>query len=345
MRIEELWLEMEREAGGATQPGWLTRFALPSPALPLLVALDLNGTRRALLLPVPINAVPARRDWPDCKGLEIFTVVIAGQPHLGVRLHDRSTADVFGALAEDVAPRVAQSGSPNLAASVLLGRLRRWQKFLEAGTAGLTPAEHRGLYGELHCLRKHLLAVLGPQAVMGWRAPLATHQDFQYALAAVEVKTTAAKQPQMVRVTSERQLDTTGIRALFLHAVVVDERDVEEAVSGPGETLPGLIQYLREILGDESLLAEAFEDALLKAGYLNAHAEKYSNRRFAVRKELTFRIKEGFPAIVERDLPQGTGNVAYDLSLAACQPFSVDPTEMATEIALPPGPIRKMQGA
>jgi hypothetical protein len=33
----------------------------------------------------------------------------------------------------------------------------------------------------------------------------------------VEVKTTAAKQPQSVRITSERQLDDTGVGALFLH--------------------------------------------------------------------------------------------------------------------------------
>src|SRR5689334_12963721 len=156
MRIEQLWKDMETEAATSGVSGWLTRFALPSPAQPLLVALDVAAGRRALLLPLPAQAIPPRKDWPDCSGLEIFKVVLSGQPHLGVQLTDRSAADVFNALAEDVAPRVAQLADARAAASALLGRLRRWQKFLQAAGSGLTPPAHRGLYGELHTLRTHL---------------------------------------------------------------------------------------------------------------------------------------------------------------------------------------------
>jgi hypothetical protein len=342
MRIEQLWQDMETEAANAGVAGWLIRFALPSPALPLLVALEVTQRRRALLLPMSTNAIPPRRDWPECGGLEIFTVALSGQPHLGVRLVDQSASDVFNALAEDVAPRVAQSANARAAASALLGRLRRWQKFLQAGTSGLTPSAHRGLYGELHTLQTHLMPALGPIAVTGWRAPSASHQDFQFAAAAVEVKTTSAKQPQAVRITSERQLDITGITALFLHIVVLDERDVEATDSIAGESLPQLIRRLRQSLANTGLAAEAFEDALLDAGYLDAHAEKYASRYFALREELTCQIRDGFPAIVERNLPVGTGNVAYDLSLVACRPFAVHSGEMVKAIAQQPGAIRNV---
>jgi hypothetical protein len=342
MRIDELWQEMEDDARASGRAGWLTRFALPSPALPLLVALDVTDNRRALLLPLSANAIPARRDWPDCQGLEIFTVALSGQPHFGIRLSDRSAADVFNALAEDVAPRVARSPNAQSAASVLLGRLRRWQKFLTAGGSTLTPIQQRALYGELYTLSTHLMPVLGDAAVMGWRAPTASHQDFQFASGAIEVKTSSAKQPQTVRITSERQLDTTGIPALFLHIVVLDERDVEGQNSQAGQTLPALVQQLRERLNEAPLAQEAFKDALLDAGYLDVHSGKYNNRYFAVREQVTCRIRPGFPAIVEKQLPNGTGNVAYDLSLVACRPFAVDTSEMAGAIQLPPGPVRRM---
>ncbi len=99
MRIEALWQELEVEAHAGNPGAWLTRFALPQPAQPLLVALETASSRRALLLPLPKAAVPARREWPDCRGLEVFSAVLSGQAHLGVRLRDPVCADVFAALA------------------------------------------------------------------------------------------------------------------------------------------------------------------------------------------------------------------------------------------------------
>lgn len=324
MRIEEIWCELETEAQTGRPSAWLTRFALPQPAQPLLVALETGTHRRALLLPVPKAAIPARRDWPNCRGLEVFSVALSGQAHLGVRLCDLACADVFAALAEDVAPRVAAAANARTAAKALLDRLRRWQKFLAAGVAGLSPEQQRGLYGELHMMRAHLLPSLGAAvAVTGWRAPLAAHQDFQFATGAVEVKTTSAKQPQSVRITSERQLDDTGIPALFLQVVVLDERVVEPDGIVRGETLPDIVRLLRQELQPDARTAETFDDRLLEAGYLDADAPRYENRRFTLREEHTFRVRRGFPRLVEQDLALGVGDVSYALSLAACETFSV----------------------
>lgn len=336
MRIEQLWREMEMEAEAGSPAAWLTRFAQPQPAPPLLVALDVAGNRRALLLPLPRALVPGRREWPVCRGLEMFSVALAGQAHLGVRLRDAACADVFTALAEDVAARVAATTGARAAAAALLGRLRRWQKFLAAGTGGLSAEQQRGLYGELHTLRSHLLPGLGAElAVAGWRAPQAAQQDFQYPTGAVEVKTTTAKQPQAVRVTSERQLDDTGIRALFLHVVVLDEREVELGTAGGGECLPGVVTDLRSRLASEPTALELFDDQLLEAGYLDADVPRYEGRRFTLRQELTFRVQRGFPRLVERSLPAGIGDVNYALSLAACAPWAVTVDAMLTLLAQP----------
>lgn len=337
MRIEALWKELESEAKHGSNVSWLTRFALPQPAHPLLVALEVAVARRALLLPLPKAVIPLRRQWPNCRGLEIFSIALNGQPHLGVRLRDTANADVFTALADDVAPRVATAVSARAAAKALLDRLRHWQKFLAAGTAGLTVEQQRGLYGELHTLGIHLLPSLGVSGVAGWRAPLATHQDFQFASGAIEVKTTSAKQPQAVQITSERQLDDTGIPSLFLHIVVVDEREVEGNVPGTGESLPGKVRCLRDALKSDACAAETFDDRLLDAGYLDADAPRYDGRRFTVRKEQTFKVHGGFPRLVERDLPIGVGDVGYAISLAACEPFKVPTATAVAAVSLGEG--------
>jgi len=336
MRIEELWREMEVEAETGDAPAWLTRFALPQPSQPLLIAMETSANRRALLLPLPRIAIPSRREWPRCRGLEVFSVVIAGHPHLGVRLLDSSCADVFTALAEDVASRVAAAADPRAMAASLLGRLRRWQKFLAAGAAGLSLEQQRGLYGELHMLREHLLPGLGAEAaVAGWLAPQRTHQDFQLASGAVEVKTTTAKQPQSVRIASERQLDSAGIPALFLHVVVLDEREVESVLPVVGEGLPDVVRDLRQQLRTTAAAAETFEDRLLDAGYLEADAPRYEHRRFALRGEHTYRVRSSFPRLVETNLPTGIGDVSYALSLAACEPFATSIEDMVARLRKP----------
>ena len=321
MTIEQLWLEMEAEAGANV--AWLTRFARPQTGHPLLVALEQTTRARALLVPVSKAALPPRREWPECRGLELISVALGSQPHLGVRLRDPACADVFTALAEDVAPRVASASGAKQAAAELLGRLRQWQQFLTAARETLSIEAQRGLWGELHVLRTHLLPALGPAAtVSGWKASAAAHQDFQFSGGAVEVKTTAAKQPQSVRITSERQLDDTGVGALFLHVVVVDEREVPAGGTVPGQSLPALIADVRAGLSADLIALAAFNDRLLDRGWLDTHASRYEGRRWTVRGERTYQVRRGFPRLVEVDLPAGVGDVNFAVSLAACEPFA-----------------------
>jgi hypothetical protein len=274
-----------------------------------------------------------RREWPTCRGLEIFSVAIAGVSHLGVRLTDATNADVFTALAEDIAPRIAAAASEKAAGLALLDRLRRWQKFLAARSVDFSVERQRGLYGELHVLRRWIVPAFGATtSIACWRAPQASHQDFQLSGGAIEVKTTTAKQPQTVRITSERQLDDTGIRALYLVVVVLDEREIEGAPAEVGETLPGMVADLRRQLAIERLSREAFDDRLLDLGYLDADAPHFESRRFALRTEHIFHVRQNFPRILESALAPGVGDVSYALSLAACGSFAVSASSMISSI-------------
>jgi hypothetical protein len=230
-----------------------------------------------------------------------------------------------------------------LAAAELFGRLKLWQQFLKAWQDGMGPEARRGLWGELHFLHAHLLSVLdAPIAVKSWKAGTAAHQDFQFLQAAAEIKTTAAKQPQSIRITSERQLDETGVGALFLHVVIVDEREVPPTAGAPGQSLPSLVAALRTVLGHDAPTLSLFNDLLFHRGWLDEHAPRYDSYRLSVRNELSYRVQSGFPRLIESSLPSGVGDVNFALSLAACVPFAIPLSEMletlATVCDAPPRP-------
>lgn len=330
MTIEAQWTTLEAEAGGRVNDTWRMRLARPVGGHPLFAAV--SGGQRALLLRSVASAIPPRSNWPSCTGLDVLALSLDGHAYLGVMLKETRFADVFAALAEDLTRRIdAAEPEPATAVGVFLGQLRRWQRFLASKAEGLSPAEQRGLWGELHLLQTVLLPTLGPiTAMAGWKGPEGAHQDFQYESAWVEVKTTLAKQPQSVRITSERQLDDTHGPALFLHVFAL------EAQASGGDTLPLRVAALRAALVSTPAAREVFEDALLSAGYRDLDASRYASPGYAVRRAETFRVAPDFPRIIEGPLPAGVGDVSYALDLVSCIPFATTTNALASVLTNQP---------
>ena len=334
MRIDDLWQALESGAGAKPKRGahiaggWLLRLARPDAGHPLFLAVERTTRRRALLLRTTRASIPARREWPACRGLEVFTLLVEDTAHLGVVLKEPRYADVFTALAEDLARRVASAVTPTAQVRALLGGLARWQKFLAAGTEGLSDETQRGLWGELHFLRDGLLPEFGEDvSVTAWQGHLAAHQDFLFPAGAVEVKTTSGKAPHVVRIASERQLDGRGLPALYLRHFALAVRD------GAGETLPAMVASLRTRLLPFPRAAEEFEDGLLAAGYRDADTWRYEARGYVVRETNDFAVFGRFPRLTERDLPAGVGDVRYRLSLDACAAFLLPAGKLITALA------------
>jgi hypothetical protein len=317
--IENFWQAMDHDVatGTAVTAGWLLRLARPDTQCPLFAAVELATRRRAILLRLPVDSVPSRRRWPRCKGLDPLTLRIDGKEHFGVALKEERFTDVFTSLSEDLLRRVSEAASPEAQARAFLGQLSRWQKFLSASSEGLTDDEQRGLWGELKFLRDHLCPILGTRAVLGWKGPEHAHHDYQFNAGAIEVKTTLAKQPQVVRITSERQLDGAAWPILILYIVALDNRD------SAGETLPQMVAAMRTLLAGNCEAQEQFEDKLLLVGYQDAHALRYADHGYVVRTETFLRVQEGFPLLSERNLPSGVGDVSYGLTVAACTNFAM----------------------
>jgi len=269
-------------------------------------------------------AIEGNVQLPVARGFEVRVLPVRPGPHGDVRLMlsigDMAYRDVFAVMAEDLTGHLATVEDHRRAVRVFLERLTRWQAFFQRQSSdGLGEEEQRGLYGELWFLRHHLtLAVGAAAAIQSWTGPTAANQDFQCAAVAYETKTAVANPPQKLHVANVRQLDRTGLDALFVFHLSIDQRQ------GSGESLVQMIEAVRGLAiqaGTGSMVE--LNDKLLAAGYLDLHALRYQRVGYTRRQHHFYHVRDGFPCIVERDLKTGVGDVRYTIAVAACQPFEV----------------------
>ncbi len=318
--LDDTWVQMEQQAANAAAAGTLSMRIAPDSALDLHVTLTAPANRRGLTLKVQAGAIPKAVELPETSGLEhvVGPPSDDGRQTIVLRLKDASANDLFDALATDLVGHVVGAGSEAEAVQRWMGRVAQWRRIFALGRTGLSPNRQRGLYAELFVLRNHLIEAVGLEsAIAGWEGPLGG-RDLQYPNASFEVKSSAATEPQAVRINSERQLDTVGCPRLYLvHLSLAVEL-------GKGETLPALVESLRaHAAGTASALT--LEDRLFAAGYLPMHESRYRSTGYAIRREGFYEVRDGFPRILEGDLAPGIGNVRYDLVLDICEPYLVPP--------------------
>jgi hypothetical protein len=322
-----IWEELAA-ALPAGRPGRMERGIHPGAVADMRLAIDNPGGIRSLALTVSSEAVRNIEAVPEASGLR-STLHAGGGPEatLEIALDDPGSQDIFGVLVDDVSEHVAPAEDEETAVEVWVGRLRRWQRFLQRAQSGLNPERQRGLFAELWVLREVMVPALGmPSAVAAWTGPEGTVHDFQTNAAHVEVKSSVAGQPQVARINGERQLDETGTPGLWLiHLSLSVARDF-------GETLPQMIGGVRALASGEPVNVQ-LEDRLFSGGYHDAHERRYRGIGYTLRERDTFRVAEGFPRIVESDLRDGVGGVYYRIAISACAGYAVSQGELTAAIA------------
>lgn len=327
MSVRELWTALEADAREAS-PGFLVRRVAGK--RDIHVGLDKPSNRRMLMFSIKTSDVPAgMTSLPASAG---FTVKLApeakpARTSIQLMMGQPVFADVFVVLVDDLVEHVMPAASDQHAAKIFLERILRWQEFIRSfGPEGLSGEAQRGLYGELWFLHKTLVPLIGAgPSIAAWAGPMRAPQDFQLPGCAIEVKVSTAKQLQRLIISSERQLDDVASGQLLLLHLSLDARDTGE------NTLPFLVQAIREQLSAEPDVVSAFEDRLVCAGYLDIHAERYARASYTLRERHYFVVREGFPRITEGMLIPGTGDVTYSIAVSACMPFSLSESS-ATEI-------------
>lgn len=327
MKLDEIWPELEREASAGGRDGILRRRILPESDCNLFVGVEHPSRRRLLLVRVNKSVADRLNNLPKSRGCTIGVAHLPEDPPdslcLWLSLIDQRFSDIFTSLVSDIADALHDVRGEGPIVTALIGRVQKWQSFLDRHTPeGLGEDAQRGLFGELWFLLNKLIPAVGSkEAIESWVGPNRAVHDFRLPGVSVEAKVTISKQHTKIQIANERQLDTSNVPNLLLFHLSV------EPTRAAGLTLPQIVELVRQEIGAVSPSREQFEDLLLQAGYLDLHARTYAQPSYAKRASHLFAVRDDFPRLVEKDLPQGVGDIQYTVLLAQCMPFLVEDAE------------------
>ena len=255
----------------------------------------------------------------------------SGTQLLALKLLDSNQRDIFQTLCQDIISAATQAESEAAAVSAALSRTWRWHHLLRGGRGTLlSPEEQKGLLGELFVLERLLLPRMdASSAVTAWRGPLGTPKDFEIARVAIEAKTRRGGATPSVSITSESQLDESGVDSLFLHVVELDEAPMD---GNQGVTLHDVAERIRGRLhtvepGSTGIL----ETRLSAAGY--RMEDDYSGHRWLEGATRIYLVSGNFPRITSGEVRSGVSSVRYSVSLADCEPFATSVSDLDDALA------------
>lgn len=332
IEIENIWQELEHEAKITTSEGIVRRRILQECPHDFFAAFQRMKDRRLFLMKVSSDNVLEGHAIPAVRG---FTLDLQRFPDVGpdeillvLSLTDPAYRDMFSLIVSDIIEHAAYIENEIDCIQALVDRIFRWQRFLEKHRPdALGPEAQQGLYGELWFLREVALKELThEEAVRCWTGPEYDRHDFQFNTCCVEIKTTASKQHQKLWIANERQLDDSNIQALYIVHLSLD------TLQHLGETLPTIVNSIRESIRPNESANCLFEDKLFEAGYLTGHESAYSGVGYAKRDVNAFRVAEGFPRITEGDVPNGVGDISYSILVAECKHFEIKMSDLQKEV-------------
>ena len=318
--LEEIWRELESRYAGEEgvyrrldlehETG--IRMAVLSPGRTWSILIEINPDDESVLLP------------PRWRGMGFKILPLAGpepgMKHICLYVDTPDHRPVFTALCSDII-RTLESSERSARVRNLQECFHRWARFFEKwGQEGMTLERQRGLLGELVFLDTLLNRVQSLlAAVSTWKGCTGGIHDFVWRDRAVEVKTTMSKEPRRVSVSSERQLDDTGLGSLSLFVLTLQEMEARAM------SLPEAVENVRRRLKKDTNAASIFEEGLISAGYVDSDADKYL-KRYAIRKTEAFRVQEGFPRIIT--VSSGVGDLKYSVAVSACGSYAMTTDEL-----------------
>jgi len=312
-RIEDFWIDFE--INDALKTGVVLKRFSPDIMPECFVAMRMPENVKSIafrLLKTNVD-VSALNDLKD-----ITTEILPDETQpdkmlLLISLADNTLSSIFAVLCEDLFNSVSDVREEKELVKSLQNRFLKWKELFElAKSPGLSPEKQIGLFGELFLLKK-LLVETGnlTECLNIWVGPDTGIRDFEKNNNAIEVKTTQTHNHQKIRISSERQLDTTLLENLFLFHLSLEKRNGNE------NSLNKIVTELFSIIGDNKLLSNVLNRKLISVGYFKHHESCYENISYLIRGEDFYKVTEHFPRIEEKDLMKGVGDVKYSIVLTA----------------------------
>ena len=307
----------------------LYRYLELKSTLPRKFYLGLNTSNQYCLMFKANRELLEGKDFPDTEGLEVRLDVQFGAKEIGVVLKLKSDdfIEIFATLANDLIATLCNITDNKHFIDAFFGRLGIWKMFLDkSGVSGLGPERRRGLFGELYLLKEIFIANLGTDSIKFWTGPTGAMHDFELGKLALECKTMAGNRSQKVSISNERQLEDDGYENLYLACVAITVRKNAEP------SLVTIVKDIEGLLSRDPVNQVNFANSLLSSGYNKIHEDMYVKEGYHVDDILYYRVSEGFPRLLAKDLPNGVGGLGYTVDLSACLEFKITADEVETSI-------------
>ncbi len=311
--IEEIQLAWDSINAAQGSSGWNTVAVLPTHPGKFRAGRSFPDQCEALLTGFRTSSIGHSEKLPDGLGFEVTRLddqqdgltwlALTKSPNGNLELFTNMVADVLHAVL------TADSGEDSRDLRVFLARIRAWQEFMRKGSNLLSAENEVGLFGELTLLGKMIGAGVSPDtAVNAWVGPTADGlRDFALGFGAIEVKTTLASKGFIAKIGSLEQLDDTNCKPIFMGAIRL-------ALAEGGQTLPEKVAEISQLLKSVPFTITDFEDRLVAASYLTAHAPQY-HRRFSLREISLLEVDKDFPCMTHGNVKPGVVSGRYEVNL------------------------------
>lgn len=319
------WKAATDDAGET--PGYYRR-RIPLPlSLPVYGGVVVPGNTRRLSMEFEQKSLLGLNFKDRTRGYLVESEPQSTEKSLFVHLQEAASPmpkDLFHIFSVDILEHILPTRTAAEAARTLYRRLEHWKKFFQRrAPEGLSRDEYIGLFGELDFFERCLQHGVSAQVLSdAWQGPLGTNQDFLFGKLAVEVKAVTANDAGGIRISNMRQLDDAGLDGLFLSHISYDFRE------GTDRKLASLIESIKTRLENSPDALSTFEDRLLASGYLEPESSPFAGYGLTERQRSFYRIRNGFPRILESNIISGISNVSYSVSLSACSGFSISEAEL-----------------
>ena len=144
-------------------------------------------------------------------------------------------------------------------------------------------------------------------------------KDFEIGRVAIEVKSRRGGATPSISITSEDQLDESGVDFLFLYVCEIDRAQADNSQSFTVTEVAGRVRD--RLYSEDPRTAHQFDTLVTAAGFDQNH--DYSHSRWIEGSSHIYHVTGDFPRITGYELRQGISRVRYSVSLSDCQAFEI----------------------
>jgi hypothetical protein len=320
----KIWESINNESRSTPHHPQIARRIPTNGLFNVFLATDFNKEIRLLYILLENDTTIIIDNLPSFRGLEIslYNTSIGGFVNKDFLLFKQSipdTENIFESVISDICENVVQLLNKNYFLVVITKVLNEWKLFFDKLENDImSVSKQEGLVGELYFLKDYLFNKYSfTESLSFWTGPERSNHDFQIFTNAIEVKTTSSKQHKKFIISSEKQLDNTGLKHLYLSLFSLNLHS-----NMHDKTLPVLIKKIYTLLQEDAFATFQFQIKLAKYGYNEALKDKYTIG-FSLFNVKFYEVREGFPRLLEGNLPDGVGDLKYSVVVSACTPFEI----------------------